>query len=122
VSERTRISRRIAVGAVAAFAGLAIAVREVPKLLGHRHRSGPFADVLSAIDDPDSAAQFGRSCLAACQGFEPQVVANLLRARLKNLPLADLMQKEASEARIVEVGGWIIPESLALLCALEARA
>jgi hypothetical protein len=45
-----------------------------------------------------------------------------MRERIAKRPLAQVMIEDISEGRVQEAGGWVMPETLALLCALAAKA
>ena len=44
----------------------------------------------------------------------------VLRPRLKNTSVAELSGRELAKGQLLEAGGWIVPETFALLCALAA--
>jgi hypothetical protein len=112
------LTRRIAIGALAAAAAV-LAVRELRLLPRHAYRKSPYDDVFSQLDDRDAAARFGRPLLAS-DAFEPAGVAASIRQELKGTNLKALATEDASRGRVLELAGWIVPRSLALLCALAA--
>lgn len=116
------ISRRqIAIG----FGGLAVAAGAgltASRLLRKRHAPSPYDDLLALLDDRDGDAQIGEAVLAARPDFRVQAVADSLRAKLKTQKLADLAVNDAATGRLVEARGWVLPESIGLLCALAAKA
>lgn len=91
------------------------------RLLGGHSRHHGYADLLSQLNDPDAANRVGGRVLDEAEVFEPQVVAHELRRRLKGRELAAVLADDASQGRIVETGGWVLPETLALLCGLAAK-
>jgi hypothetical protein len=115
-------SRRLLLGAVAALAGTAVALRQVPGLLRLWRKPTPYDDILARLDDRDAATELGRRTFASMRNFGAGPAALLLRSRLKGRTLANLLRSELSRSRTVEVGGWVLPESLVLICALAARA
>lgn len=91
-------------------------------LLKKRYAPSPYDDLLVLLDNRDAAAQIGETVLADMDDFDPAAVAEDLRDRLKGRKLADTMAADASEDRLVEAGGWVLPETFGLLCALAAKA
>jgi hypothetical protein len=118
---RSKVTRRIAIGVVAAAVAAVVAVRELPLLRRHHFKRTPYDDLMTKLDDRDAAASFGKSFTSA-KPLNPAALATLLRARLKTDSLAQVSQRELAQGRVLEVGGWIVPETFTLLCALAARA
>ena len=115
------VSRRLAIAAAAAIAGTAVVLREVPGLVrSMRARRTPYDDLLAAIDDREAAEAIGRYALRATPDFDRARTAELLRARLRDSSLKRLLGNEVAAGRTVEVAGWVLPDSLALICALAA--
>jgi hypothetical protein len=112
--------RNVLIGAgVVAAGGLAVGGRY---LLRKRHAPSPYDDLLALLDDRDADAQIGETVLAELDDFDPLLVANDVRARVEGRPLAQVVAEDAVDGRVIEAGGWIMPETLALLCALAAKA
>jgi hypothetical protein len=105
-------------GAVAAI-GIGVAAR---LLLRKRYAPSPYDDLLALLDDRDAAAQIGETVLAKVRDFEPIALANSLRARIKGRSLAIVTTEDATLGRIVEASGWVLPETLGLICVLAAKA
>ena len=78
----------------------------------------PYDDVLAALDDRDWAAKFGAAALAAMPDFAPETGAALLRPRLHRDTLQTIALRDAEAGRLVEAGGWLVPESVAVIAAL----
>ncbi len=79
-----------------------------------------YDDLLDLLADRGDATRVGRVVLQQAQ-FEPWTAAPVLRARLKEQgDLEEVLLNDAAEARLVDVEGWMLPESLGLLCALSA--
>jgi hypothetical protein len=91
-------------------------------LLRKRHAPSPYDDLLSLLDDRDADAQIGETVLAEVEEFEPKAMADELRTRLGGRPLAAVLVEDTVQNRVVEAGGWVLPETLGLLCALAAKA
>jgi hypothetical protein len=113
--------RNILIGAGGA-AVLAAAAFEGRRLLRKRYASSPYDDLLALLDDRDADAQIGEAVLADIDDFDAKTVAADVRARLEHGTLAQVVSGDAGEGRVVEAGGWVMPETLALLCALAAKA
>lgn len=107
-------------GAVAAIAGGLVAIG--PVLLRKRYAPSPYDDLLALLDNRDADAQIGEAILADKNDFDADAVAAALRARIGKRPLPDVMADDAAQGRVVEADGWLLPETLALLCALAAKA
>jgi hypothetical protein len=78
----------------------------------------PYDDLLNRLGDRESAAKFGVAALAALPAFTPQTGAAKLRARLGRNSLQKAAFADAAAGRLVEVGGWLVPESVVLMAAL----
>lgn len=119
MTPRSRMSRRVALGIVAAAAGVTVVVREWRLMGGSRHsRPSPYDDLIAKLGNREAGARFGSAVLERPQD-RPSLAAQL-RQRLQRETLSDLSRQELSEGRVAEVGGWIVPRSLALLCGLAA--
>lgn len=116
----TKTTRRWLVGSVAALAAAGVALRELPFVLRHHYRRTPYDDLLSELGDRDSSVTLGRAAYRNAMG-SAGAIASLLRQRLKQGSLRTLSARELSQGHVLVAGGWIIPESLALICALAAR-
>jgi len=122
---RASIARRPLLKGLLAAAGVAaaaIAAVEGPRLFAPRYAPSPFDDVLAQLPDRENAIRLGAAFLTSVKHFDAAATAGLLRARLRGHSLAATMNDDLLEARLSEARGWVLPESLALLCALAARA
>jgi hypothetical protein len=115
----TRRNAIIAAGGTAAVAVLGVGGR---LLLRKRHAPSPYDDLLAMLDDRDADAQIGEMVLGEVEEFEPKAMADDMRARIAKRPLSAVMAEDAAQNRLVEAGGWVLPETLGLLCALAAKA
>jgi hypothetical protein len=115
-------TRRQAVIGGGLLAVAAVAALEGPRLLRKRYAPSPYDDLLRLLDDRDADAQLGEAVLADRGDFDADAVAEELRARLAGRPLSDVMREDAQQGRVTEADGWVLPETLALLCALAAKA
>jgi hypothetical protein len=119
IPRRTLLAGGLAVLGLGAAALLAF---KVPALLGPHYAPTPFDDLLSQLPDRENATRLGQAVLARQKNFDARNTASLLRARLKNRPLGDVLSAELQQGRVVEVRGWILPETMTTLCALAAKA
>ena len=118
MTARTRLTRRLAIGALAMAAAAVLAVRELRLLPRHAYKKSQYDDLLSLLDDRDAAARFGRPLLKP--SFEAAAAATVVRRELRDQTLRNLAVQEAWHGQVFEMAGWIVPQSLALLCALAA--
>jgi hypothetical protein len=123
MSLKDTIARRPLLAALGGVVGLGVIgggiyeARLVSRYSGHHG----YSDLLAQLNDPDDANRLGAKVLDEAEVFEPQVVAGELRRRFKGQDLAEVLADDAVQGRIVETGGWVLPESLALLCGLAAK-
>lgn len=122
MSRGSHFSRRAAIAAVAAIGAIAVGLREFRGLLPPSRKPTPFDDLLAKIRDRDDAAELGKHAIASMPHFNADAAADVVRTRLKSKSLEELLASEASVGRTVEVGGWIVAESFAIVCALAAQA
>lgn len=92
------------------------------KLLAKHYPPSPYDDVFARLIDRDAAARIGQDVLIDMPNLETVAAANTVRARLSHQSLTQACAEDAETARLVEANGWVMPETLALLCALAARA
>jgi hypothetical protein len=107
-------------GGVAVVAG--VAAVEGPRLFRKRYAPSPYDDLLDKLDDRDACAQIGERALAGKAHFDADKVADTLRDRLHHRRLNRVMVEDAEQKRVAENAGWVMPETLSLLCALAAKA
>lgn len=91
-------------------------------LLRKRYAPTPYDDLIALVHDRDAAAQIGETVLAEVEDFEPIARAVDLRAHIAGRPLAIALTDDAAKGHLVEGGGWVLPETLGLICALAAKA
>lgn len=111
--------RNILIGAGGAVV-VAGGVFEASRLLSDRPT--PFDDLLNRLDDREESIEIGSSVLAETEEFDAKTVAATLRARHGQSTLAQEAIEDSAADRLLEAGGWVLPETVALLCALAARA
>lgn len=122
MSPPPKLSRRsltiggIAAGGAAIIAG---AVYEAPKLFKRRPH-GEYADLVSNLGDPEKAAVVGR--VMQDRGSLTKEELSELKTALAAKPLADVAAADAKDDRLAEADGWVLPVTLATLCALAAQS
>lgn len=122
MSPPPKLSRRsltiggIAAGGAAIIAG---AVYEAPRLFGHRLH-GEYAQLVGKLNDPEKAAIVGR--VMQDRGNPSKEELSELKAALTNTSLADIATADAKDGRLSEADGWVLPTTLATLCALAAQS
>lgn len=79
----------------------------------------PYDDLLNQIVDRKPAAALGKTVIKTL----PNSDAGTLAARLRQpgFGLRDRARADAAAGRVMEAGGWIVPETVALYAALAAR-
>jgi hypothetical protein len=117
-----RVSRRTMVlggGVAAALFAAAFGVT-LPQLFGRRYAPTPYDDLLATLGDREQAVQLGAVARVAEPTFSAKAAARELRQRLERRTLAEVIDADVKERRVAEIGGWVVPESLAQLCLLAA--
>lgn len=101
-------------------AGIAVAGGAAWKLrlFGKHYPPTPYDDLLNQIEDREPAILFGKTARRALPG--PALLAAQIRRDGRTL--AARAAAEPGEAQVIEVAGWIVPESVALYAALAAQA
>lgn len=114
------ISKRIFVKGALAAAGIAAAGGIYEALTFRGRPKGPYGDVLAPLDDQSDAPIVGRAYLANVKNFDVKVAAAKLRARLQHQNFSDVLAADIAGNQLAEAGRWVLPESLAVACALAA--
>lgn len=123
--EKTSIQRRrLIIGGLAAI-GVGVMGVYTLQTVGFMYRrphNKKYDDLLSLLWNRENADRVGLIVLEEDGQFEPWNIAPQLRKRIGQRKLPDVMAMDAREGRLVEAKGWVIPETLALLCALSTIA
>lgn len=114
-----RTNRRTIVTSVAALASvLAFGLYRFTDLFVKHYPPTPYDDLLNQLTDRGQAIKLG----AAVSGpFDMRTRVMALRTRLKGKDLKIVIQEDIASARMVEVRGWVLPQSLVWLSALAAK-
>ena len=117
-----QISRRtmVAGGGIAAALGTIALGLTLPRWLRRHYAPTPYDDLLDHLIDRDAAARVGEAARDSVPTLENTKIARELRQRFEQRSLPEVLDADAAEGRLAEVGGWVIPVSLAELCALAA--
>jgi hypothetical protein len=91
------------------------------RLLGKRYPPTPYDDLLYQLPDREAARELGRAFLSQHSSFTLPHAASALRKRIGSNPLAAVLASEIAAGDLVETGHWLLPETLAGLCALAAK-
>jgi hypothetical protein len=111
------MKRRALLAGVAAAGGAAGLYRFTDLFVKH-YPPTPYDDVLAALADREQAAKLG----ALVPGTpDANALAAKLRVSLKPGGLGAAARADAGAGRVIEVDGWVVPQSVALLSALAAK-
>jgi hypothetical protein len=111
--------RHVLAGVGAAGVAAAAGLYRFTDLFVKHYPPTPYDDVLGALVDREQAARLGALVSGAPA---PKSLAARLRSTLKPNGLAAAARTDIAQGRMVEADGWVLPESVALLAALAARA
>jgi hypothetical protein len=113
------MKRRDAIAAVTAV-GLAAAagVYRFTDVIVRHYPPTPYDDLLDRLTDREQAIRLG----ARLDGdFDVTHQAAQLRAGLDGHDLGAVVSADIGAGRLVEIAGWVVPESLAMLAALASK-
>jgi hypothetical protein len=111
--------RRTLIGGVAAAsAALAAGLYRFTDLFAKHYPPTPYDDLLGQLTDREQAAKLGASATSASDAASQ---AAQLRGSLQGRELATAANADIAAGRLVEVDGWLLPQTLAQLCALAAK-
>ncbi len=113
----TRRNILIGAGGAVVVAGGAY---EASRLL--RYAPSPYDDLLAHLEDRESGAEIGKAVLAEIPDFDAKSVAAKLRTKLQRTSVAQAAADDEAAGRLLEGHGWVLPETVAQLCALAADA
>jgi hypothetical protein len=120
---KSEIARRPFLAGLFSLLGLGLiggATYEAAHIFNRRYAPTAFDDLLSLLDDRDSAERVGAAVLAGAPEFDVRKVARELRRKIGGRPLAEILAADVADGRLAEVSGWLLPETLERLCGLAA--
>jgi hypothetical protein len=94
----------------------------VMKPFRKQYPPSPYDDILAKVDDREWAAKFGVLALAAMPDFTANNGAARLRPLLNRGSLSQVAMRDAEAGRLMEIHGWLVPESIVLMAALAKSA
>lgn len=110
--------RDIIAAVTAAGAAVAAGLYRFTDLIVKHYPPTPYDDLLTRLTDREQAAKLGARVTG---NFDPRQQAARLRAVLDRQDLRGAAEADLVAGHLVEVGGWVLPETLVLLSALAAR-
>jgi len=113
------VKRRDLIAAVTA-AGVAVAagLYRFTDLFVKHYPPTPYDDLLARLTDREEAAKLGAQMPGS---FDLAGQSARLRSIFRNQDLAAAAHADIAAGHMVEVGGWVLPETVALLAVLAAR-
>jgi hypothetical protein len=124
-ADKAQLARRpFLAGLLGALALAGLMAWEAPKvfptLFARRYPPTPFDDLLAMLPDRENAVRLAAALDRGGRDVNPQATAERLRRKIGGHSLALVIAGDLAQNRLVEAQGWLIPESLAELCALAA--
>lgn len=110
--------RALVTGVIAAGAVLAAGLYRFTDIFVKHYPPTPYDDLLGQLTDREQAIKLGAM---GSGSFDAQQQASRLRAALKNKNLADATYADIAAGRMMEIDGWLLPETVALLSVLAAK-
>jgi hypothetical protein len=113
------VSRRDLLLAGGGAAGIALLGASAYQIFRPHHAPTPYDDLLDLLESREDAARAG-SLMTAIPG-DAAMLAKELRATFSGFSLAQICARELDRKELFLADGWVVPNSLARLCALAAR-
>ncbi len=110
--------RALLAGLAAAGAVVAAGLYRFTDIFGKPYPSTPYDDLLTQLTDREQAAKLGA---AVRDAPDAPALAAQLRAGMTG-DLAAAAEADIAAGRLLEVQGWLLPQSVALLAALAAKS
>ena len=131
MSERGFSRRAVAIGgSIAAALGIAALGITVPRLFRHHYRESAYDDLFAQLVDRDAAVLVGRKAIEEHnqipvvidhpRPLDADEIAKTLRQRMDRRTLAEVTNSDLAESKLAEIAGWVLPQTVALLCVLAA--
>jgi len=122
--------RSVAIGGgIAVALGLAAIGVNAPRWLGRHYRASRYDDLLSRLVDRDAAVKVGKAALLKIDAMSgiPEARKQYLertipelRRRLNRRTLTEAARSDVAEGALAEAAGWVLPESVLMLCVVAA--
>ncbi len=113
------MKRRTMIGGAVVVAGAAAAgLFRFTNLFVKHYAPTPYDDLLLRLTDRGEAAKLGAQLTGS---FDVTAQSARLRDTFRRQDLAAAANADIAAGRLVEVGGWVLPETVALLSALAAK-
>ena len=110
--------RDVAAAVVAAGAAMTAGLYRFTDLFVKHYAPTPYDDLLMRLTDRGEAAKLGAQLTGS---FVIAAQSARLRDIFRRQDLAAAANADIAAGHLVEVGGWVLPETVALLSALAAR-
>jgi len=111
---RRDVAAAVVAAGVAATAGL----YRFTDLFVKHYAPTPYDDLLTRLIDREQAAKLGAQLTGS---FDLASQSTRLRDIFRKQDLAGAVNADIAAGRLVEVTGWVLPETVALLSALASR-
>ena len=129
MSEKGLSRRAVTIGgSIAAALGIAALGLSVPRWLSKHYVKSQYDDLFALLVDRESAVKVGHAAMEAMETsggpnhFPPDYagLAKELRSSLARRTLADVTASDLAQDKLLEVHGWVLPQTLVLLSVLAA--
>jgi hypothetical protein len=108
----------MAAAVVAAGAAVTAGLYRFTDLFVKHYAPTPYDDLLVRLTDREEAAKLGAQMPGS---FDLASQTARLRDIFRRQDLAGAASADIAAGRLVELGGWVVPETVALLSALAAK-
>jgi len=108
----------MAAAVVAAGAAVTAGLYRFTDLFVKHYPPTPYDDLLTRLTDREQAAKLGAQLTGS---FDLTSQSARLRDTFRRQDLAAAVNADIAAGHLVEVGGWVLPETVALLSALASR-
>lgn len=110
--------RDVAAAALAAGAAVTAGLYRFTDLFVKHYAPTPYDDLLARLTDREQAVKLGAQLTGP---FDLASQSARLRDTFRKQDLAVAVNADIATGHLVEVGGWLLPETVALLSALASR-
>jgi CRISPR/Cas system CMR subunit Cmr4 (Cas7 group RAMP superfamily) len=111
--------RNMIAGVVAAGAAVTAGLYRFTDLFVKHYPASPYDDVLVHLTDREQAARLGAHVTGP---FDIKSQATRLRLMFQGQTFASAATADIATGRMVEVSGWLLPQTVVALSVLAARA